>query len=94
MDINNISKQRDDYKEKYNEQKNKNDLLCVKINEIENEFNDMKKEKMNEEYYRLKFEEYKKNKNENKMKIVNELQNRIQKYTEQRYTRELEMDDN
>ena len=94
MDINNISIQRDNYKEQYNEQKNKNDLLCVKINEIENEFNDMKKEKMNEEYYRLKFEEYKKNKNENKMKIVNELQNRIQKYREQRYKRELEMDDN
>ena len=90
IDLNNISKQRDDYKEKYNEQKNKNDLLCVKINEIENEFNNIKKEKMNDEYNKLKYEENKKNKNENKMKIVNELQKRIQKYREQRLKQEID----
>ena len=92
IDLNSISNQRDDYKEKYNEQKNKNDLLCVKINEIENEFNDLKSEKMNEEYYKLKMEENRKYKNENKIKIVNELQNRIQKYREQRLKQEVNDD--
>jgi len=88
LEINSINIQRDDYKEKYNEQKNKNDLLYVKIGEIENEFNEFKKEKMNEEYNKLKYEENRKNKNENKMKIVNELQNKIQKYREQRLRQE------
>ena len=90
IDINNICLQRDDYKDKYNEQRNKNDLLCVKINEIENEFNNIKKEKMDAEYNKLKYEENKKNKNENKMKIVNELQKRIQKYREQRLKQEMD----
>ena len=92
IDLNQISNQRDDYKEKFNEQKNKNDLLCIKINEIEKEFNDLKREKMNEEYNKLKYEENKKNKNENKIRIVNELQNRIQKYREQRLKQEMNED--
>ena len=92
IDINNLSGQRDEYKEKYSEEKNKNDLLCAKINEIENEFDDLRKEKMNEEYIKLKYEENKKNKNENKMKIVNELQKRIQKYREQRLRQDMDDD--
>ena len=92
IDINNLSGQRDEYKEKYSEEKNKNDLLCAKINEIENEFNDLRKEKMNEEYIKLKYEENKKSKNENKMKIVNELQKKIQKYREQRLRQGMDED--
>ena len=92
IDINNIGIQRDEFKEKFNEEKNKNNLLCVKINEIENEFNNLRKEKMNEDYIKLKYEENKKNKNENKMKIVNELQNRIQKYREQRLRQDIDDD--
>ena len=93
MDINSINNQRDDYKEKYNEEKNKNDLLCAKISEIENEFNDLKNEKRNEEYYKLKMEENRKFKNESKIKIVNELQNRIQKYRQQRLKQGVNDDD-
>ena len=47
---------------------------------------------MNEEYIKLKYEENKKNKNENKMKIVNELQKRIQKYREQRLRQDMDDD--
>ena len=93
MEMNNISLQRDDYKEKYNEQKNQNDLLHVKIGEIENEFNAFKKDKMNEEYYKTKYQENKKNRNENKLKIINELQNKIQKYRQQRIKQEIETDE-
>ena len=45
---------------------------------------------MDAEYNKLKYEENKKNKNENKMKIVNELQKRIQKYREQRMKQEMD----
>ena len=90
IEINAISTQRDDFKEKYNEQKNRNDLLSNKIGEIENEFKYIKKEKMNEEYLKLKCEENKKNRNENKMRIVNELQNKIQKYRQQRLSKGLD----
>ena len=90
IEINGIGTQRDDYKDKYNEEKNKNDLLSVKIAEIENEFNNFKKEKMNEDYFKLKSEEYKKTKNERKMKIVNDLQDRILKYKEQRLKKGME----
>ena len=90
IEINAISTQRDDFKEKYNEQKNRNDLLSNKIGEIENEFKYIKKEKMNEEYLKLKCEENKKNRNENKMRIVNELQNKIQKYRQERLSKGLD----
>ena len=90
IEINGIGTQRDDYKDKYNEEKNKNDLLSVKIAEIENEFNNFKKEKMNEDYFKIKSEEYKKAKNERKMKIVNDLQDRILKYKEQRLKKGME----
>ena len=90
IEINGIGTQRDDYKDKYSEEKNKNDLLSVKIAEIENELNNFKKEKMNEDFFKLKSNEYKKNKNERKMKIVNDLQDRILKYKEQRLKKGME----
>ena len=90
IETNGIGTQRDDYKDKYNEEKNRNDLLSVKIAEIENEFNNFKKEKMNEDYFNLKSEEYKKNKNERKMKIVNDLQDKILKYKEKRLKKGME----
>ena len=48
---------------------------------------------MNEEYYKIKYQENKKNRNENKLKIINELQNKIQKYRQQRIKQEIETDE-
>ena len=84
IELNGIGTKRDDYKDKYNEEKNKNDLLNKKIGEIENEFNKIKKEKINGDYFKQKNEQSKKDKYEKKMKIVNDLQERILKYKQQR----------
>ena len=84
IELNGIGNERDDYLDKYNEEKHKNDLLNNKIEEIENEFNKFKKEKMNGDYFKMKNEQSKKDKYERKMQIVNDLQERILKYKQQR----------
>ena len=83
-DINNISIQRDNFKEKFDEEKKKNELLCAKIGEIENEFRLLQNDKNEEMMNKYKNEEIKKNRNETKNKIISELQSRIQNYKNQR----------
>ena len=93
VEINNLGAQRDNFREKYEEQKNKNDLLCGKIGEIENEFRNMQKDKSNEMMNKYKIDENKKNRNESKTKIINELQARIQNYRNQRMMKKKEEED-
>ena len=93
MEINTLGAQRDNFREKYEEQKNKNDLLCGKIGEIENEFRNMQKDKSNEMMNKYKIDENKKNRNESKTKIINELQARIQNYRNQRMMKKKEEED-
>ena len=83
-DINNISLQRDNFKEKFDEEKKKNELLCEKIGEIENEFRILQNDKNEEMMNKYKYQEIKKNRNETKNKIISELQSRIQNYKNQR----------
>ena len=83
-DINSISLQRDNYKEKFEEEKRKNEMLCEKIGEIENEFRMLQNDKNKEMMNKYKMEENKKNRYETKTKIINELQTRIQNYKNQR----------
>ena len=83
-DINNISIQRDNYKEKFDEEKKKNELLCEKIGEIENEFRNLQNDKNEEMMNKYRNQEIKKNRNETKNKIISELQSRIQNYKNQR----------
>ena len=83
-DINTISMQRDDFKEKFEEEKRRNEILCEKINEIENEFRNLQNDKNEEMLNRYKLEEIKKYKYETKNKIISELQSRIQNYKNQR----------
>ena len=86
IEISALSAQKDSYKEKYGEQKNKNDLLTGKVFEIENEFKNLRKNKDDEDYQcqKYKSDEHKKNKSENKTRIVSELQAKIQNYRNQR----------
>ena len=83
-DINTISMQRDDFKEKFEEEKKRNEILCEKINEIENEFRNLQNDKNIEMMNRYRIEENKKNRYETKTKIISELQTRIQNYKNQR----------
>jgi len=83
-DINSISLQRDNFKEKFEEEKRKNEMLCEKIGEIENEFRMLQNDKNKEMMNKYKMEENKKNRYETKTKIINELQTRIQNYKNQR----------
>ena len=84
IEISSLGSQRDSYREKYEEQKNKNDLLSGKIADIENDFRNLLKEKDFQNMNRYKQDEYKRNKSETKAKIINELQARIQNYRNQR----------
>ena len=94
LDLNAIEKQRDNYRDKFQEQKNKNDFLSNKLNEIENDFKILIKEKENENYLKLKQEENKKNKIESKAKIISDLQSQISNYRTQRLKKKIEDEKN
>ena len=83
--INILISERDMYKEKYEDQKYKNDLLNKKIFEVENGFNEMMKRKDYERNYKREKEETKINKNETKTKIAQELKSKIQKFRRERF---------
>ena len=83
-DINNITLQRDNFKEKFDEEKKRNELLIGRIGEIENEFRLLQNDKNEEMMNKYRNEEIKKNRNETKNKIISELQSRIQNYKNQR----------
>ena len=84
LEKNAIILQKDNFKEKFEDQKSKNDILSGKILEIEEEFKKLQNEKLNEAQTNKNKEENKKAKNVAKIKIVNELQAKIQNYKEQR----------
>ena len=92
-EINNISLQRDNFKEKFEEEKRRNEILKEKIEEIENEFRNLQNDKNAEMMNKYKNEEIKKYKYENKNKIINELQTRIQNYKNQRLMMKKNEDD-
>ena len=93
IEIGSLGSQRDNYRDKYEEQKNKNDLLSGKISEIENDFRNLLKEKNNQNFNRCRQDEYRRNKSESKTKIINELQAKIQNYRNQRLRRKKEDDE-
>ena len=90
LELNSMEKQRDNYRDKYQEQKNNNDLLATKLQEIESDFKNLMKEKENEQYLKMREDEERRLKFESKNKLVNELQNRIQNYRNQRLRKKLD----
>ena len=92
LELNSIEKQRDNYRDKYQEQKNNNDLLATKLQEIESDFRNLMKEKENEQYLKMKEDEERRLKFESKNKLVNELQNKIQNYRNQRLRKKIDGD--
>ena len=87
--INEINNENALYKEQINEIKKENEIMNIKYNELMKEFDEFKKEKINDDLLKYKYEENKRIKNENKMKIVNELQNKIQNYRKQRFNQDI-----
>ena len=90
LELNSMEKQRDNYRDKYQEQKNNNDLLSTKLQEIESDFRNLMKEKENEQYLKMREDEERRMKFESKNKLVSELQNRIQNYRNQRLRKKLD----
>ena len=88
LNLTELKKENDEYNEKNTELKKENELINIKYNEIMKEFDEFKKEKMNTDILKYKYEENKRIKNENKMKIVNELQSKIQNYRKQRFNQD------
>lgn len=83
-DIKSAESLRDSFKDKYHEQKCKNDLLNEKLNEINEEFKNYKEDLALSEMNRIKEEEIKRCKLESKNKILGELQRRITNYKNDR----------
>ena len=90
INLNEINNENIIYKERMNEFKKENEILNMKYNELMKEYDEYKKEKINEDMIKYKFEENKRIKNENKMKIVNELQSKIQNYRKQRFNKDID----
>ena len=70
--------------DKYNEIKKENEFLNQKLRDSEINYKTLIKEKELEEIMKRKEEENKRNKMESKVKLVNDLQNKIQNYRSQR----------
>ena len=93
INLNEINNENSKLKEQINEFKKENEIISMKYNELLKEYDNYKKEKINEDMIKFKFEENKKIKNENKMKIVNELQSKIQNYRKQRLNQDININD-
>ena len=82
--IENVKSQKENLKEKYTKEKYENDVLLKEISDIKNEFESYKQSLYEEEMRRLQEEQIRKNRIENKIKLVNELQKRIKTYRNSR----------
>ena len=87
--INEMSRENEEYKGQFNEIKKENEILNKKIKEMEKEYNEFRREKFNEDIIKARYEDNKRIKNENKMRIVNELHDKIQNYRKQRLNQDI-----
>ena len=79
-----MKKEKEKYQEKYEEEKNCNEAMQRKMEVIEKDFRNIMIEKDNEMYLKMKEEEIKKVKMDSKTKILSDLQDKINKYKEER----------
>ena len=83
-DYTNLLEEKNQLSNLLTEQKSKNDLLNMQMEDIKKNFEMLLKEREMEELIRQKEMEEKRLKNESKSKLINELQNRIQNYRTER----------
>lgn len=84
---NNIIKndrEKNDYINKYQQQKLKNDMIKKEIQDIQLKYKEFKKNLEKKEEIRIMKENMRKNKSENKIKAIQDLQKRIQEYKTER----------
>lgn len=83
-DINNIDREKNEYYNKYQEQKIKNDMINKEIADIQLQYQEYKKKLENKEEKKIMKENMRKNKSENKIKAIQDLQKRIKEYKTER----------
>ena len=79
-EINNSVRDKNEYYNKYQEQKIKNDMINKEIGDIQLQYLDYKKKLENYKNKKIVKENMRKNKSENKIKVIQDLQKRIQEY--------------
>ena len=84
VDYSYLLEQKNEINNLYTEQRNKNELLNMQLQNIQKDFEKLLKEKEMQDLLREKYLEEQRLKNESKAKLVNELQNRIQNYRTER----------
>jgi hypothetical protein len=75
-----MEKQRDNYRDKHQDYKTKNNILNVKLQEIDEDFRKLILEKQAEQYEKKREEDNKRTKLDSKHKIIEDLQSRISGY--------------
>lgn len=86
--IMNNDRERNEYYNKYQEQKIKNDMINKEIHDIQQQYQEYKKKMENKEEKKIAKEKLRKNKSENKIKVIQDLQKRIQDYKTERAKRQ------
>ena len=84
VDYSYLLEQKNEINNLYTEQRNKNELLNMQLQNIQKDFEKLLKEKEMQDLLREKYLEEQRLKNESKAKLVNDLQNRIQNYRTER----------
>ena len=83
-------KERNDYYNKYQEQKMKNDAINKEIQDIQLKYREYQKKLEKKEEKKIIKENIRKNKSENKIKAIQDLQKRIQEYKSERARKQSE----
>ena len=82
--IMNNDREKNEYYNKYKEQKLKNDMINKEIKDIQQKYKEYQKKFENKEEKKIERENMRKNKSENKIKVIKDLQRRIQEYKTER----------
>ena len=82
--IMNNDKEKNEYYNKYKEQKLKNDMINKEIQDIQQKYREYQKKLEAKEEKKIERENMRKNKSENKIKVIQDLQKRIQQYKTER----------
>ena len=88
--IMNNEKEKNEYFNKYQEQKLKNDIINKEIEDIQTKYKEFQKNLEKKEEKKIAKENMRKNKSENKIKVIQDLQKRIQEYKTERAKNQLE----
>ena len=84
--------EKEKYRMMYEQEQDNNSSLQKRLCEIEREFNKVIKEKENEQYLKMKEDEFKQRKNESKIQFINSLQNKLAELKSERLKKKQQED--